>query len=736
MLNLTEQSGRSFLDLFSNSARIAESLRMRLGQLLASLSLLLCLFILTGVFARAQAQLPRSEVGAMQIVPLGAGPAFEQIGLAQESRDGLSVAVAQQEAQNSLPEARRASGRFRLEVVPIAGGAELVTIFGDAADATQIPLVSVLRDTFGDADRENDRLRYVWAHTYARPDALQWAAAATPFLYARVGDSSFKQSVPRPILDLADAERDTWERGVWLAFRVLFLDSYGFSARATARTLKRNADDYKQAHRLRALAVLSLYSVQDDERAFSPVELHDIQARLSLTQRMLGGIIDDVNLERAYQKQNTFWRDIRGHNWELLRQRAEAEGLYFDPLKMPDGSETHALLWIAREDLAAERGRKFNARFLNIANPWRDRRLERWRGYSEVWGFTADNQRTTPDDQRAVRRREMIPLALYGLDHPKIPVLLVDFRDRLNPKRREMSRRLLDDVARNLLQVSRFGDLYYFLGRTVFDLVTGRRGIDINQPSRLRAYSQLKLLLTCDQQLAPPLRAEIKERLGSVALNPLENSAGAEARIAQQQYAALLAYARRPDGLPALLEKDRRAELADLQHGRWQRAFFRVANIVSFGLYHHTDGAAAGELQATLDRARRLAYHRRFLREVAASTPRAEIVWRVEDVRRSLRYVAEHGTDADAETARAIARIFAGTSDEATRELSLRCLYRINNATAKSELLKIYRDDQTEARWRALTAQYLITAVRERQSMTPSDARAIMSLVVVPAASQ
>ena len=89
----------------------------------------------------------------------------------------------------------------------------------------------------------------------------------------------------------------------------------------------------------------------------------------------------------------------------------------------------------------------------------------------------------------------MIPLGLYGLDNPKIPMLLVDFRDSYNPKKREMSRRVLNDVTRNFLSLSKFGNLPFFLGRTVYDFVTGRRGIDINQPSRLHTYSQLKLLL-------------------------------------------------------------------------------------------------------------------------------------------------------------------------------------------------------------------------------------------------
>jgi len=45
----------------------------------------------------------------------------------------------------------------------------------------------------------------------------------------------------------------------------------------------------------------------------------------------------------------------------------------------------------------------------------------------------------------------------------KIPMLLVDFRDALNPKKRELSRRALQDVTRNILSLSRFGDLPYFL---------------------------------------------------------------------------------------------------------------------------------------------------------------------------------------------------------------------------------------------------------------------------------
>ena len=109
----------------------------------------------------------------------------------------------------------------------------------------------------------------------------------------------------------------------------------------------------------------------------------------------------------------------------FLRQQAEADGLYFEPLTMPDGTATHALLWISKDDLAAQTERRFSGRFLNISNPWKDKRLKQWNGYSETRYFDAENRRTT--DANAARRVEMIPLAVYGLNHPKIPALLDRF---------------------------------------------------------------------------------------------------------------------------------------------------------------------------------------------------------------------------------------------------------------------------------------------------------------------
>jgi hypothetical protein len=106
-----------------------------------------------------------------------------------------------------------------------------------------------------------------------------------------------------------------------------------------------------------------------------------------------------------------------------------------------------------------------------------------------------------------------------------------------------------------------------------------------------------------------------------------------------------------------------------------------------------------------------------------------EVVWNVEDVRRSLRYVAGADTRGDAGAARAAAKIFEQTNDEETRRLCLDCLYRINNEAAKSALLRIYRSPELDPELRRLTAEYLRNALREEQRIAPEDARAILAAI-------
>jgi hypothetical protein len=624
---------------------------------------------------------------------------------------------------------------FHLERVPIDGGAELLTIFGrlegvatsSESPSANVPLVSVLRDTFGDSDPENDRLRYIWMLSYTRPSAGQRLAAAIPFLYSRVGNKTSSQRVPPPVMDLGAPEHQVWERFFWTALQRLVLDNYGIPIKASTRTYRENLGNYRKAQVVRALAVLSLYqNLSKEGPVLSGTELRDIQARLALDDKTLGGIVDENRLDDYASKHNAAVEDTRGHNWELLRQYAEASGLYFDPLTMPDGSATHAMVWVARSDLDQNREHKFNKRFLNFANPWTDGRLRNWDGYTETRYYNDDNQQVAAGTVGA-HSVELIPIALYGLDYPKIPIMLIDFRDRYNPKKREMSKRVLDDVMKNVIGISTFGNLPYFVGRFVYDFVTGRRGIDLNQPSRLKSYSQLKLLLGLSTTLDPKLRTTIADRLEDVSLNPLENDLQAEATLARQQYSALLDYAQRADGLPKQLTLDRRQEMVPLRHGKAAQALLRVANLATFGAYTHRE-AATPEALAELDSTRRLEYHSRFLREVAAS-PRIEVAWNVTDVTRSLAFVAANGDSANGKTAVAIAQIFRHTEDITVRRLCLDSLYRIDNERAKKELLALYRTDVTDPVFKELTASYLRQTVREDKRISRADARAIIDVI-------
>jgi hypothetical protein len=668
-----------------------------------------------------------------------------------------------------------AQNQFRVERLPLIGGAELLTIFGrmdgmrrQGMPAPEVPLVSVVRDTLDDNDPENDRLRYVWMLTYTKPTMMKRIASAIPFLYQHLGNKhQASKNPPQPILDFAHVGRQTWNHFFWMGLQNVFLDSYGLPLKAASRSYRRNADDYRSAHVTQALSILGNYEnlrrgVRDEnellamrqrgdanaptngdaavndtatpllpERSpFTPGEMLELRARLILSGKMFGGLFGPDKFTKTVEKRSMNSADMIGHNWEMLRQRAEAEGLYFQPLTMPDGRATHALVWISRADLSTQPGRPFTERFLNISNPWNDPRLRNWSGYTQRRYFDQDNRAITNDDP-GMRSVDMIPLALYGLDHPKVPALLIDFRNSLNPKGREVTRRLFDDITKNVFSFSSFGNIPYFFGRTAYNFITGRRGMDLNQPTRLNSYSELKLLLSFNSSLAPQLQREIERRLELVSVNPLNNNTQSEITLARQQYDALVNFARRPDGLPAKIERDRRAEMVSLKHGSVARFFINVGNIVSFGRYVHRENSTP-ELAEQLELARRLERHQNFLSEVAKSSPQTEVVWDMSTVKRSLQFLADSGGGANGSAVRAAAVIFQSTGDAEARNLCLDLLYRINTKPAKKALLRLYHGQQPNSDWRPAIAQRLRKAVAEDSRIKPADARAVLNQVGAP----
>jgi hypothetical protein len=110
---------------------------------------------------------------------------------------------------------------------------------------------------------------------------------------------------------------------------------------------------------------------------------------------------------------------------------------------------------------------------------------------------------------------------------------------------------------------------------------------------------------------------------------------------------------------------------------------------------------------ARLDRARQLACHTRFLRKVAKSSPRIEVVWNMENVFPSLRFIAENGSEKDNDAAKVVGSIFGRTEDILARDLCLSALKKIGNNVARREILRIYNDTTVPPEWRTTCAEYL-----------------------------
>lgn len=629
---------------------------------------------------------------------------------------------------------RAAGDDFRTEKVPVAGGAEIVTVLARRkaegnvqGPATDLPMISVLRDTLGDDRPENDRLRYVWLHSYTRPSLTQKLSAVVPFLYSRTTNKDNVGSEPPPaVIDLQKSDKRMWNKIFWVLFKRLVLGEFGLGVTAPTFQFRQNVRDHHRVAVASAMAVLSLYQNTEGEKFFDETELKDMQAILALTDKAFGWHMRSENLGRVYEKDVAKIRDFRGHNWELLRQMAERQGLLFEPLIMPDGSARHAIIWTSTDDVAANKGKKFEGRFLNIKNPWRDDKLRDWKGYSQTRWYDENDRVVEPNTPNA-KKRTLIPLALYGLDHPKIPVILIDFRNGGNPKIREITKRALLDVTGNVVNVTAFKGLGFALGRYVYEFVTGRRGADLNQSSRLRSYAQLKMLISLDESLDPDLREELAERVETVSLNPLENDADVQEQIARKQYQNLLDYARDPKGLPEKIRNDRREEMNRLNHGKTARAIFAIGHTLTFGLFTHREDDTP-ELIAKMAVRRQLDFYERVIRETAVASSRPEIDSDVEKLRRALAFVSTNGNTAGEKTTRSIAKIFAITSDDDLRSLCLAGLYRINSNAAKGELLAIYKDEKTLARWRDACAKYLKHALEEGQRISKRDAQSITAI--------
>jgi hypothetical protein len=500
----------------------------------------------------------------------------------------------------------RQESALRVERLSLPAGAELITFFEGLPDQQELPLLAILKDTLNDSDPSNDRIRQVWVFTYSRPSVWQRMAGGVPFLYHRAGlDQGPGAKPPRPVMDLGDPSRGMWAGLAFSGVQSEVLNPIGALTRLTTHSFFGNYGEYRKTHIWEVADILAPQLSTALNSGLTEAEIAAVEERLELTGRPLGGLVADEYLERDYQKQRTKQTEIRGHNWDLLRQRAEETGLYLQPLNPAAPFSSRAVLWVAQADLEDGGGRRFDGQFLNISNPFSDERLLHWTGYTETWNLDSQGV-LVPADAADARPVRMIPLAMYGLDHPRTPLLLVDFRGPGHPPRREIGLKIAEDVGSGVFFLTGLGNLGYLAAKSSLIFIHTRHGGATDRSARRRAFVFERHAIGVDANMDPVLRKELLALIEKVDVNPIERSWDQEIRDGRKQYEALIAYAHKT-GLEREIAKCRGEEMRAAAHGKGARVLLDLASIGTLGLYRHHETATDSSM-AKLDQRRRSAW--------------------------------------------------------------------------------------------------------------------------------
>jgi len=500
----------------------------------------------------------------------------------------------------------RQESPLRTERLVLPSGAELITFFEGLPDRQELPLLAVLKDTLNDSDPSNDRIRQVWVFTYSQPSVWQRMAGGVPFFYHRAGlDQGPGDKPPRPVMDLGDPSKGMWAGLAYTGVQSEVLNPIGALVRLTTHSFFGNYGEYRNTHIWEATDALTPQLSTALNSGLTEEEIAALEERLELTGRPLGGLVADEYLQKDHQKQRTEQTETRGHNWELLRQRAEEAGLYLQPLEPSEVCSSLAILWVAQADLEDGAGRSFNGQFLNISNPFSDEHLRHWEGYSETWNLDREGV-VVPADAEGARPVRMIPLAMYGLDHPRTPLLLVDFRGAGHPPRREIGLKIAEDVSSGVLFLTGVGNFGYLAAKSSLIFIHARHGGASNRSARRRAFVFERHAIGTDPKMDPNLRKELLSRIEKVDVNPIERSWEQEIRDSRKQYDALIAYAQET-GLTREIATSRGDEMKSTVHGKGARVLLDMASVGTLGLYRHHDKVDDSSM-AKLDQQRRSAW--------------------------------------------------------------------------------------------------------------------------------
>jgi hypothetical protein len=515
------------------------------------------------------------------------------------------------------------SGSYYWKSVPVDGSAQLLTLFcKSCAMGADTPLLAVLRDTLGDSDAENDRLTYVWLLNYSPLNWHQRTLAAVPFFYWRLGKGSREPAngTVRPLLNLGAPLHPVLNEINQSLLQWSLFDPMTTAVRASSRAYRENSADHERLHLEQAISYLAeapSAGVAGSGVAVKQSDINLLMARLSLRKRLLGGLVANDRAGAVGERERVEQERVRMRNWELLRQSAEKTGLIFEPMTLSGEREEYAMLWypVKANDAPvyhAEVGPLW--KILNIQDPWKDDKIKNWHGITET-------RELGPNGEPI----QLIPLAAYSLNYPRMPLLMVDFRGGGRVRRRELTQRSINQLVNGVIGVSHFANWYYFVGADVYSFVATRHGSAQNMAARLDCYSQFRAELALDTQLPSELREEMQRRLDALAVNPLDAQPAHEIEMAKVRYDKLQSEAT-DGGLTKLLDLERRAEVANFGSSRGHLAFDAFLHAASFSLYTHRAGRKT-EVLETLDRNRRVEANLSYLGQVVQSGTQPEVAY-------------------------------------------------------------------------------------------------------------
>jgi hypothetical protein len=572
---------------------------------------------LFGACALGQDQGQSRTVASVSDVPTDSAPSTTSPRPRFESGDRSAVAIDQ-------------SSLYFWKTTPVGDSAQLLTLFCRACGVSKdteedVPLVSVLRDTLGDQTNENDRVTYVWLLTCAHPRMGQRILSAIPFFYWRIGQGS--KSVSKhdtvPFMDLSAPENPMMLRVSRNLLQWTALDPMMTPVRASTHAYGTNRQEDERLHIEEAISYLRQAPVSDGSMALTQVQLDTVIGKLKLREILLGGLGTDNQAARVGMQSDFEQERIRGRNRELLRQWAEKTGLIFEPLNL-NGNQAHfAILWFPQSESAEPENLSLQSiwKLLAIRNPWTDERLKNWKG--PVYERTFDKNSSV----------SVIPLAVYSLDYPKQPLILMDFRHKLSRRRREVAQRSVNELITGVLGISHFADWYFYIAFDLHRFIVGRRGAAQDEASRLDCYSDFRVNLALDRTIDPSLKKDMETRIRWLAVNPLEAAPQRELQSAIARYKLLEKEADDGD-LMARVDKEHRFELSSFGESEKTKLTKSMLHVATFGFYKQQ--AKSNDI-FMVDHERRVTYQVNFLDSLIQAQTPPEIGYDSERIKSSVR---------------------------------------------------------------------------------------------------